>query len=68
MKSWEIEQELREEGREEGHEAGLRAGRKDGRINTLVELVRDGILTEEQAAERIGVKTDFIRQRLGSVQ
>ena len=60
-------QDSREEGLKEGRREGLREGRKEGRregrregigigrVGMLAELVRDGVLTLGQAAEKAGM-------------
>ena len=45
---------IREEGLEQGLERGLEQGLEKGRHEILMELVYDGILTMEEAAERMG--------------
>ena len=44
--------EGRAEGREEGREEGRAEGRAEGFLNALVSLVKDGILTIPDAAQR----------------
>ena len=52
-------QDSREEGRREGWREGWREGRREGigigRVGMLAELVRDGVLTLGQAAEKAGM-------------
>jgi hypothetical protein len=54
-----IAAEEREEGRAEGREEGRKEGKvegiAEGKIQTLFNLVKDGILTFTQAAERAGM-------------
>ena len=45
--------EMREEGREEGRAEGREEGKKD----LIYELVRDGLLSEEDGAKRLGITT-----------
>ena len=52
MKAYELEQRL------------LRQGRAEGTVDTLVELVKDGLLTIAQAAERSGVPMTDFEERL----
>ena len=51
--------EGRKEGRREGRREGRKEGRKEGigigRVGMLAELVRDGVLTLGQAAEKAGM-------------
>ena len=56
MKAYELEQRLLRQGREEG--------RAEGTVDTLVELVKDGLLTIAQAAERSGVPMTDFEERL----
>lgn len=54
------EQTLREDGFEDGREIG----REEGRFKELCNLVEDGIITIEQAAERMGMKPDeFLKKK-----
>ena len=54
----------REIGREEGREIGREEGLKEGRFKELCNLVEDGIITIEQAAERMGMKPDeFLKKK-----
>jgi len=39
-------------------------GRKEGIVSTLVSLVKDGILTEDEAAGRAGVTVETFRQKM----
>lgn len=48
--------------REDGRREGLAEGLVKGRQETLVELVRDGVLSVQDAAARAGVSEDEIRQ------
>ena len=60
-----IEQGL-EQGRQEGIEQGLEQGRQEGieqglqqgRIHALIELVNDGVLTIEKAAEKASMSVE----------
>ena len=45
--------EGREEGRKEGREEGREEGRAEGKIQAFAELVKDGLLTISQAAEKV---------------
>ena len=54
----------REEGRKEGLEEGLKKGRKEGVIETLKLLVKDGVLTIEDAAARAGMTEDAFRKKM----
>ena len=58
------EQTLREDGFEDGREIGREEGLKEGRFKELCNLVEDGIITIEQAAERMGMKPDeFLKKK-----
>ena len=57
------EQELLEEGREEGREEG----KEEGSINTLVSLVRKGILTLHLAAAEAGISEEDFSKKMQSV-
>ena len=54
--------EEREEAYEEGREEGLAEGLEKGR-NILISLVLDGLLTNEQAAERAGLSLDEFQKK-----
>ena len=45
--------EGRKEGREEGRKEGREEGRAEGKIQAFAELVKDGLLTISQAAEKV---------------
>lgn len=45
----------RREGEQQGEARGLEKGRQEGRITELIELVRDGLLDVQKAAERAGM-------------
>ena len=57
------EQELLEEGREEGREEG----KEEGSINTLVSLVKKGILTLHLAAAEAGISEEDFSKKMQSV-
>ena len=48
----------REEGKEEGREEGRKEGLFEGKLYTLYSLVKDGVLTKDDAASRIGMTSD----------
>ena len=53
----------RNKGREEGLEQGRAEGRSEGIFETLCTLVKDGVLTVKDAAERAGIsEEDFIEK------
>ena len=41
-----------------GKKEGRKEGKKEGSIETLISLVKDGILTLQQAAERMGMSLE----------
>ena len=47
-----------EEGMEKGIEKGMEKGRAEGRLRTLCELVKDGILSNMDAAKRAGMSLE----------
>lgn len=53
-----------EEGLKKGMEEGLEEGRKEGVIETLKLLVKDGVLTIEDAAARAGMTEDAFRKKM----
>ena len=63
-------QDSREEGLKEGRREGLREGRKEGigigRVGMLAELVRDGVLTLGQAAEKAGMREKEFQKAMES--
>ena len=62
MKAYELEQKLLRQGRKEGR----KKGREEGTVDTLADLVSDGLLTFDQAAERSGLpKADFAARMKG---
>ena len=47
--------EGREEGREEGRAEGLKEGRVEGTFAALAGLVRDGLLSIQEASQRVNM-------------
>ena len=47
---------------EEGRREGRREGRKEGVINTLLILVKDGIISVEDAAKRANLSLNYSPQ------
>ena len=43
---------------------GIREGKIEGKIEGYVELVRDGLLTVEEAAKRLGMKEEELKKYL----
>ena len=55
------------EGMEEGREEGRQEGREEGSINTLVSLVKKGIITLHSAAAEAGISEDDFSKKMKSV-
>lgn len=53
------------EGIEEGKERGRAEGRGEGRLMTLVEFVKEGLITLADAARRVGMTEDAFIQKTG---
>ena len=56
--------EGRKEGREEGLKEGIQKGEKDGAARVLVALVRDGVLTLEDAVKRSGLSDEEFKRQV----
>ena len=56
--------ENRKLGREEGIQIGIAEGRKAGAELTLLSLVKDKLLSEEEAAKRLEISVEELRQML----
>ncbi|MCI6158010.1 MAG: hypothetical protein MR669_00225 [Selenomonadaceae bacterium] len=56
------EEKGREEGIAKGREEGRAEGREEGRWTTLAELVREGILTLQEAAKKAGMSEEHFRK------
>ena len=54
----------RVEGLKEGRAEGLEEGRSEGVFETLCTLVKDGILTVKDAAERAGISEEAFKQKM----
>lgn len=52
--------------RREAREDGLAEGRKEGRKEGLIDLVKDGILSKEQAAERLHMSVEQLEQEMSN--
>lgn len=50
--------------KEDGRREGRAEGRAEGVIDTLISLVKDGILTIKDAAIRAGVSEETIEQKI----
>ena len=58
-----IEQGI-EQGLERGRQEGIEQGLQQGRIHALIELVNDGVLTIEKAAEKAGMSAEAFRNAM----
>ena len=56
----------RKEGRKEGRREGEKIGIKKGIEKTMLEMVRDGFLPEEEATKRLGISIKELKEKLGS--
>jgi predicted transposase YdaD len=45
-------------------EEGRKEGRKEGIMETLIPLIKDGVLTMKEAASRFGISEEALRKRL----
>ena len=59
-------EEGRREGMEEGHRAGMEEGRQEGIIETLAGLVKDGLLSIQDAARRAGIPESVFARKMGA--
>ena len=59
-------EEIREEIRAECIAEGIETGRAEGTLKTLVRLVRDGLVSVQDAAASAGVDADEIRRTLAA--
>ncbi len=55
---------IRQSEREIGREEGMQAGRKEGRLAAYADMVRDGLLSVEEAAERVGLTVEEFKRML----
>lgn len=65
--AWQIEYEkslARKEGLAEGREAGLAEGEKLGTEKAYTKLIKQGLLTVQQAAEQLGISEDEVRKMM----
>ena len=56
--------EGRKEGRKEGKKEGIKEGIKEGAINILITLVKDGIISIEEAAKRANISVSKFEKYL----
>ena len=59
-----VDRKGRQSGLKEGHETGRRAGLQEGRQETLLSLVRDGLLDADVAAGRLGIRSEELQRLL----
>ena len=62
----EIREEIRAECIAEGIAEGIETGKAEGTLKTLVRLVRDGLVSVQDAAASAGVDADEIRRTLAA--
>lgn len=60
--------ELQEEAKADGYEEGRAEGRAEGAINMLIELVKDGTLTLENAAKKVGLSNSEFKNKLNNFE
>lgn len=58
------EMDMREEGRAEGLEEGIEIGKKEGQVSTLIDLVKDGLLSVADAAKKLNVSPEKFRSMM----
>jgi len=59
------DKKMREEGRAEGRAEGKAEGKTEGMISTLASLVKDGILSITDAANRANMNVDEFKVQSG---
>jgi len=59
-----IDQEVLEQSKNKWIKEGRREGRKEGVINTLLILVKDGIISVEDAAKRANISVSMFQKYL----
>ena len=58
-------EEGRQEGRQEGREEGRQEGREEERLHIYAALVRDGIISLDDAAKRSGLRKEQLQEEVG---
>ena len=53
-----------EKGRKEGIEEGRKEGRKEGMENAILEMVREGFLPIEEAAKKLNITVEEVKEKL----
>ena len=61
-----LSQGVAEEAMQKGIEKGIQKGIEQGRIHALIELVNDGVLTIEKAADKAGMSVEEFRDAMKS--
>ena len=59
-----IDQEVLEKSKDKWIKEGRKEGRKEGVINTLLTLVKDGIISVEDAAKRANISVSMFQKYL----
>lgn len=59
-----LRKEAREDGLEEGRKIGKEIGIKEGRKEELLDLIRDGILSKDQVADRLHMSVEQLEQEM----
>ena len=54
----------REEGLQQGLQQGIEQGIEQGRLGTVVNLIKKGIITKEDACEELGVSVQELEKHL----
>ena len=52
------------EGLQQGREQGIQQGLQQGRLGTVVNLIKKGIITKEEACEELGVSVQELEKHL----
>ena len=59
-----VAEEAMQKGLEQGRQEGIEQGLQQGRIHALIELVNDGVLTIEKAAEKARMSVEEFRNAM----
>ena len=63
----EVLERVESKGREEGREEGRKEGREEGRFKLLLELVSDGTITIQKAAETAGMDEAAFKKKMNEM-
>ena len=63
----EVLERVESKGREEGREEGRKEGREEGRFKLLLELVSDGTITIQKAAETAGMVEAAFKKKMNEM-